>query len=146
MKIHKKDTRIKSIINWKNAPSYKLAKILAEKLQTCILLPYIFNVRNTAHLINDLNEIPYDQNLKLASFVITNMHTNIPTNKLLTIIDKASESNNIKNSLRLDIIKLSKTIADQNSFQSSDKTHLQTESLALEHRPPPYFPNSIYNT
>ena len=57
-KIHKKDTRIRHIINWKNAPAYKLAKILAEKLQTNILLPYIFNVRNTAHLINDLNEIP----------------------------------------------------------------------------------------
>jgi hypothetical protein len=87
-------------------------------------------VRNTAHLINDLNEIPYDQNLKLASFVITNTYTNIPTNKRLAIIDKACESNNIENSLRLDIIKLSKTITNQISFQFLDKTYLHTESLA----------------
>jgi len=33
--------------------------------------------------------------------------------------------------LRLDIIKLSKTITDQNSFQFLDKTYLQTESLAI---------------
>jgi len=88
-------------------------------------------VRNTAHLINDLNEIPYDQNLKLAPFVITNTYTNIPTNKCLAIIDKACESNNIENSLRLDIIKLSKTITGQNSFQFLDKTYLQTEGLAI---------------
>jgi len=34
VKLHKKDTRIRPIINWKNAPAYKLAKTLAEKLQT----------------------------------------------------------------------------------------------------------------
>jgi len=31
-KITQKDTRIRPIINWKNAPAYKLAKTLAEKL------------------------------------------------------------------------------------------------------------------
>ena len=50
VKLHKKGTRIRPIINWMNAPAYKLAKILAEKLQTNVPLSYVINVRNTAHL------------------------------------------------------------------------------------------------
>jgi len=50
-------------------------------------------VKNTTHLINDLKEIQYDQNLRLASFDIKNMYTNIPTSELITIIYKACQDN-----------------------------------------------------
>ena len=36
--------------------------------------------------MKDLLSNPYNKNLKLASFDITNMYTNIPTNKLPVII------------------------------------------------------------
>jgi hypothetical protein len=85
VKIHKEDSPIRPIVNRRNAPAYKLAKMLAKKLQTFVPLPYTFNVKNTTHLINDLSEIPYDQKLKLASFDITNMYTNIPTSELFNI-------------------------------------------------------------
>jgi hypothetical protein len=32
VKLHKEDTPIRLIINWRNAPGYKLAKMLAGKL------------------------------------------------------------------------------------------------------------------
>jgi len=86
IKIHKTETPIRPVVNWKNAPAYKAVRILARKLHTYISLPYCFNVKNTTHLIADLQEIPYDQNLRLASFDITNMYTNIPTQDLATII------------------------------------------------------------
>jgi len=62
IKIHKEGSPIRPIVNWKNSPAYKLAKMLVKKLKIHIPLPYSFNVKNTVHLINDLLEIPYDQN------------------------------------------------------------------------------------
>jgi hypothetical protein len=60
VKIHKESSPIRPVINWKNGQAYKVTKLLATKLQTYIPLPCTFNVKNTAHLINDLKEIPYD--------------------------------------------------------------------------------------
>jgi len=56
-KIHKEDAPIRPIVNRKNAPAYKLAKMLYKKFEIYIALPYTFNVRNAVHLINDLMEI-----------------------------------------------------------------------------------------
>jgi hypothetical protein len=98
--------------------------------QTHTPLPYIFNVRNTSQLINDLTDIPYDHNLRLVSFDITNMYINIPTNELLGIINSVC-NNYVEENLK-HILKLSKIIMDQNYdyFDFEDKTYLQHEGLA----------------
>jgi hypothetical protein len=122
MQIHKEDSPIRPTVNLQNAPVYKLARTLVRKLQTHIPLPYGFNIKNTTHLINDLKDIPFDQNLKLASFDISNMYTNIPTDELLTIIESACENNVVEEALKHDIIKLLKVIVDQNYFQFMGQT------------------------
>ena len=94
-------------------------------------LPYTFNVTNSTHLINDLADIPYDHNLRLASFDISNMYTNIPTHELLSIIDTACNNNLVEESLKRDIINLSKTIINQNYLQYEDMTYRQHEGLAM---------------
>lgn len=91
IKIHKEDCPIWPIVNRKNAPAYKQAKMLSKKLKLYIS---IFNVKNTVHLINNLMEIPYDSNLKFASFDITKMYSNVTTNKLLKIINVLYETRN----------------------------------------------------
>ena len=78
---------IRPIINWKEAPAYRLAKQLVKNLETFIPLPHIFNIKNSVHLMNDLNEIPFEKYLKFLSFDITNMYINIPTKELITIIE-----------------------------------------------------------
>ena len=47
IKIHKEDSPIRPIVNWKNSPAYKLARSLVKKLQTHVPLPYAFNIKNT---------------------------------------------------------------------------------------------------
>jgi len=131
IKIHKYESPIRPIVNWKTVLVYKLAKLLTKVLQTYIPLPYTFNVKNTVQLINDLTDIPYNQKLILASFDISNMYTNIPTEELIKIITKACQNNNIEDNLKQNIIKLSKTIIDQNCFQFLDKTYIQTDGLAM---------------
>jgi len=74
---------------------------------------------------------PYDHNLRLASFDISNMYTNIPTHKLLSITDTACNNNLVEERLKRDIINLSETIIDQNYLQFEDLTYKQNEGLAL---------------
>jgi hypothetical protein len=105
--------------------------MLTKKLLAYIPLPYTYNVKNTTHLINDLKEILYNQNLSLASLDIANMYTNIPTGELITIIDKACQNNYIENNLKHDIFKLAKTIIEQNCFQFGGRTYILSEGLAM---------------
>ena len=77
------------------APAYKLAKKLAKDLQKYIPLPYAFNVKKLHTTNENLSDIPYDNNIKLASFDITNMCTNIPTDKLPNIIQNLCSINHI---------------------------------------------------
>jgi len=83
------------------------------------------------HLIADLQEIPYNQNLRLASFDITNMYTNIPTHDLATIIKEICKKNHIDPNIIEDIIKLTTTITNQNYFQFMNENYVQTEGLAM---------------
>jgi hypothetical protein len=71
VKIHKTEAPIRPIVNWENSPAYKVAKMLTSKLHTYTPLPYTYNIKNSAHLISDLKEIPYDPNLRLAPLDIT---------------------------------------------------------------------------
>jgi hypothetical protein len=82
IKIHKPEAPIRPVVNWRNAPAYKAAKTLTKNLHKYIPLPYCFNVKNSTHLIEDLHTIPYDHNLRLASFDITNMYQNPHTRTL----------------------------------------------------------------
>ena len=109
IKIHKEDSPIRPIVHWKNTPAYKLAKMVSKKkLEIYTPLPYTFNVKNTVH--KRLLEIPYDQVLKFASFDITNMYSNIPTNELIKIIDLMCDQHDIKEELTHEIMKISQIL------------------------------------
>ena len=81
VKMDKEGEPIRSIINWRNAPAYNLAKMLTKKLRTYMPLPYSFNTKNTVQLMTDLTDLPCDYNIKFASFGVTNMYSNIPKMK-----------------------------------------------------------------
>jgi hypothetical protein len=49
-------------------------------------LPYTYNVKNSIQLTEDLQEIPYESSIKMASFDIKSMYTNIPTSELIQIL------------------------------------------------------------
>ena len=112
-------------------PSLQSSKNPCQKLHTYIPLPYTFNVRSSTQLINDLQEIPYDQNLRLASLDITSMYTNIPTHELLSIIEEICHNSYIEKDIKTAIIRLSKTIINRNYFQFLGKTFIKTEGLAM---------------
>ena len=44
IKIHKKDTPVRPVINWTEAPACKLAKHLSKTITTLLPLPYCYSV------------------------------------------------------------------------------------------------------
>jgi len=131
IKIHKVDAPIRPIVNWTNAPPYKLAKLLLKQLQLHTPLSHAFYVQNTPHLIKDLLDIPYNNKLRLASFDISNMFTNIPTKELITVIELTCQNNYIDENMTRDLTKLAKTLITQNYFRFENMIYLQPDSLAM---------------
>jgi len=65
------------------------------------------------------------------SFDITNMYTNIPTDKLVDIIESLCEKHMINEKLRQEITKVSKIIIRQNYFQFLNSFFIQEKGLAM---------------
>jgi hypothetical protein len=105
VKVHK-GAPIRPVVNWKNAPAYKLAKLLARKIHTYIPLPYTFNVENTVQLMKDLTELPYDHNIKFASLDINNMYSNIPIKEMITALENLCEVNNLEDKTKQDVLSI----------------------------------------
>ena len=81
--------------------------------------------------MNDLNEIPFDNELKFVSFDISNMYTNIPTNELIEIIENMCKRNGLERTIYNDIIKTRKLMIAQNYFQHANNQYIQEQDLAM---------------
>jgi hypothetical protein len=94
IKSDKPNIPIRPIINWKNAPAYGLARKLSKLLQYHLKLPNVYNIRNSSHLMTDLQTIEINENIRLCSFDVENMYTNIPKddiNIISNIINKGQD-------------------------------------------------------
>jgi len=66
-------------------------------------IPYIFNVLNTVCLKKGLHEIPFDKNLKLVLYDMTNVYSSVPTKNLTEMIKLMCNQNDINKELRHEI-------------------------------------------
>jgi hypothetical protein len=131
IKLHKNPISIRPIINRCNSPAYKLATHLTHILKQYIHLPSPFNIKNTPHLINDLQNININKDIRLCSFDISNMYTNIPTNDMINIVRAALKHHNIRQKISDEIINITNTILSHNYFQFSNTCYRQEEGLAM---------------
>jgi hypothetical protein len=129
--IHKEGTPIRPVVNFRNAPSHRLARMLTDILKTHIPLPNVYNVQNSTQLMNDISQIPFVPELKLASLDISNVYTNIPTKDLINIINNICKNHNIEDTITREIISITNLIITQNHFSSQDKTYVQNNGLAM---------------
>jgi hypothetical protein len=94
LKLHKTPLSVRPIVNWCNSPAYKLATYLTKILKQNIQLPYTYNIKNTPHVIKDLQDLQLNNNTRICSFDISNMSTNIPTKRVTTIINTILNNQN----------------------------------------------------
>ena len=130
IKIHKEGTAIRPV-NFRNAPSYKLAKMLTDILKTHLPMPNVCNIQNSIQLMNDFSQIPFVPELKLAFLDISNMYTNIPTKDLISIIKTTCKKHNLKARITREILSITNLIITQIYFSFQDKTYIQSNGLAM---------------
>jgi len=131
IKLHKPDQPFCPVVNWKNAPAYKVSKLFTEKIHRLTPLPIAFNIKNTQELIKKLKDIPLIPCHYLASLDVTNMYSNIPigeTKKILTDILKR-ELVNLQ--AKQEIIKWYDIITRQNYFTHNNDIVTQYDRVAM---------------
>ena len=114
--------------------------------KTYIPLPYVYNVQNSVQLMKDLSDIPFSPNLKLSSLDISSMYTNIPTEELLNIIGIMCDKHNIEDTIKLEIIEISKMKITQNCFKFLEKHIYKRMVSPFGPQRHPFCPKSIFNS
>jgi hypothetical protein len=88
IKLYKPDQPIRPVINWRNAPAYKLSRLFVDKVNHIPPLPHAFKLKNTQDLLKNINETPMKPHYTLASLDITNMYSNIPVKEAKKMLSK----------------------------------------------------------
>jgi hypothetical protein len=81
--------------------------------------------------MTDLQTIELNDNMRLCSFDIENMYTNIPKTNVINIISNIiNEDKDINKNYQQKIIHILKVVLEQNYFQT-DEYYKQTDGLAM---------------
>ena len=131
IKLHKPDQPIRPVVNWKNAPAYKLAQSFTLKIKQLAPPPNTYNIENTRDLIDKLKHTPITPNLRLASLDITNLYTNVPVKETKEILSNKLEQNNVDPKAKHELINWYNTITAQNYFTHEGNTLIQNDGLAM---------------
>ena len=131
IKIHKPDQPICPVVNWRNAPAYKLSRLFTDKIGYLAPNPDAFNIRNTQELLQDLKNTPILPQHKLASLDITNTDSNIPVKETRTILDNTLTQNLIDPHTKQELLEWYDVITKQSYFSHKDTTLIQSDKLAM---------------
>jgi hypothetical protein len=69
IRLHEQGNPIRPVINWTNAPAYKIAKYFIQIMKQTIPLPNTYNVANSLQLGEELNKIEVNVRTKLCSLI-----------------------------------------------------------------------------
>jgi hypothetical protein len=131
IKLHKSDKPIRPVINFQYAPAYKIAQFFTKFLNNMLVLPYMFNIRNSVDLIKDLYHININTDIRICSIDIKNMYLNIPAYELIYIITSIANGNDIHEELIKEIKLLTELIIKQNYFELNSNFYLESQGLAM---------------
>jgi hypothetical protein len=127
------DHPIHPIVNWGNAPTYKLAKSFSHKINQFAPLPHAFNVTNSTDLINQLLQTPVTPTTTFASLDITNMYSNVLISETRKIPEDITLNYMIDPDIRHELFSWFDIITKHNYFIHNNNIHIviQEEGLAM---------------
>ena len=130
-KLHKENYPIRPIVNYTPAPAYRTKKFLNKQLNESLIIENKYNIKNTGQLIQELQKIKINPNIKIISLDIENMYTNIPIQETLNIIKSQMESLLIENDIIQQTIGLLNTALKQNYFSFNSEFFQQIDGLPM---------------
>ena len=133
IKLHKIGTPIRPVVNNINEPTYKLAKIHLKNTEVIyIQLQYQYNVKNSTNLAQDLKNIIIKDKYQLITFDIKDLYVNIPIEETINITKALlMAQNNNNNNITLQMLKLIKTMLQQNYFAFNGNIYQPKKGISM---------------
>jgi len=131
IKIHKPEYPIRPVVNWRNAPAYKIAGSFTHEIKRLVPLPNTHNISNTLDLIYKLKDTPIIPRYGLASLDIANLYTNVLVKETRDIICDTLERLQLNPQARHELLGWYDVITLQNYFSNNGDILIQKEGLAM---------------
>ena len=130
IKIHKPDNPIRPVVNNTNAPTYKIAKLLVNKLHEHLQLKYHYNVKDSVSLASDLTKLIINEHHRMITFDIKDLYVNIPIPETFAITKQlVSEHNEEK--ITTQILMLLETVLHQNYLSFQNNTYQPEKGVSM---------------
>jgi hypothetical protein len=131
IKMHKPDQLIQPVVNWQNAPAYRLCRLFTDKTNHLAPLPHAFNIKNIQDLLKKLEETPMLPHYTLALLDITDLYSNIPVIETWAILSNMSTQRLIAPRTQQEMLKWYDVITKQNYFAHKKEIVIQHDGLAM---------------
>ena len=95
IKLHKSGQPIRPVVNNRNAPAYKISKLLVNRLNNLLNLRNHYIVKDSTALANDLTKMKLEENHRI-TLDINDLYVNIPIREALRIAKTLLLENNNK--------------------------------------------------
>jgi len=122
---------IRPVVNWRNAPAYKLSRLFTQKTNSIAPLPNTFNIKNTTDLLQKLQDTPMAPHFTLASLDITNLYSNIPVLETKSILKNTLEYHQRDPQTQKELIMWYDVITRHNYFTHNHDIISQNDGLAM---------------
>jgi hypothetical protein len=93
IKLHKADQPIRPVVNWRNAPAYRLSRLFTDKTNYMAPLPNYLNLKNSQDLLKKLEATSMLPHYTLNSLEITNLYSIIPVKETRVILANIPQQN-----------------------------------------------------
>jgi len=93
IKMHKPHHPIRTVVNLRGAPAYKIAGPITQRIKQLAPLPNRHNVDNTLDVIKKLNDTPIFPHFTLVSLDITNLYINFRVTETRDFISNTLKRN-----------------------------------------------------
>jgi retron-type reverse transcriptase len=132
IKLHKETKPIRPVVDYRCAPTYKVAKFMARWHKQNMNLPYTFYVNISSQGAQEIIKIKPIQSYKMITLDITSLHTNIPSLEKLSIIKTKLLNSTQGNLEQLEqIYNLLQITIKQNYYKVNDTVWLQKDGTPM---------------
>jgi hypothetical protein len=117
IKTHKENEPIRPVIDNTQAPSYKIAKFLNNKIKAYINLPNTYTIINLGEIAQELHKLHSTEKHRILILDIKDLYVNLPKQGIIQSTIFWLDKNNTSKKIKEQIIRLLKIIIEQNYFQ-----------------------------